>query len=74
VSHGNAAFTPRQRLRFVRLVIDDGWTAAAAADYFRTSWPTAAKWARRSVELSRDGMADRSPARTRIRTERRSCW
>jgi len=52
--------TPRQRLRVARLVIDDGWTVAAAADYFRISWPTAAKWARRYVELGPEGMADRS--------------
>lgn len=60
MSHGNAALTPRQRLRVARLIIDDGWTVAAAADYFRISWPTAAKWARRYVELGPDGMADRS--------------
>lgn len=60
MSHGNAALTPRQRLRVARLIIDDGWTVAAAADYFRVSWPTAAKWARRYVELGVDGMADRS--------------
>ena len=60
MSHGNAALTPRQRLRVARLIIDDGWTVAAAADYFRVSWPTAAKWARRYVELGPDGMADRS--------------
>jgi transposase InsO family protein len=60
VSHGNAALTPRQRLRVARLIIDDGWTFAAAADYFRISWPTAAKWARRYVELGPEGMADRS--------------
>lgn len=60
MSHGNAALTPRQRLRVARLIIDNGWTIAAAADYFRISWPTAAKWARRYVELGPDGMADRS--------------
>jgi len=47
-------------LRVARLIIDDGWTVAAAADYFRISWPTAAKWARRYVELGPEGMADRS--------------
>ena len=60
MSHGNAALTPRQRLRVARLIIDEQWTVAAAADYFRVSWPTAAKWARRYVELGVDGMADRS--------------
>jgi len=60
VSHANAALTPRQRLRIALLIIDEGWTIAAAADYFRVSWPTAAKWARRYVELGEAGMADRS--------------
>jgi transposase InsO family protein len=60
VSHGSAALTPRQRLRLARQIVDDGWTVAAAADFFRVSWPTAAKWARRYVELGAEGMADRS--------------
>ena len=58
--HGNAALTPRQRLRLARQVVDDGWTVAAAASFFRVSWPTAAKWARRYVELGAEGMTDRS--------------
>jgi hypothetical protein len=60
VSHANAALTPRQRLRLARQVVDDGWSVSAAADYFRVSYPTAAKWARRYVELGAEGMADRS--------------
>jgi len=60
VSHANAALTPRQRLRLARQIVDDGWSVSAAAVYFRVSYPTAAKWARRYVELGPDGMADRS--------------
>jgi transposase InsO family protein len=60
VSHGNAALTPRQRLRLARQIVDEGWSVSAAADYFRVSYPTAAKWARRYVELGPEGMADRS--------------
>lgn len=60
MSHANAALTPRQRLRVAQLIVDEGWTIAAAAAYFRVSWPTAAKWARRYVELGEAGMADRS--------------
>jgi transposase InsO family protein len=52
--------TPRQRLRLARQVVDEGWSVAAAADYFRVSYPTAAKWARRYVELGAEGMVDRS--------------
>jgi transposase InsO family protein len=60
VSHANAALTPRQRLRLARQIVEDGWPVAAAADYFRVSYPTAAKWARRYIELGAEGMADRS--------------
>ncbi len=60
MSHANAALTPRQRLRLARQIVDDGWSIAAAADYFRVSYPTAAKWARRYVELGPVGMTDRS--------------
>lgn len=60
MSHGNAALTPRQRLRLARLVVDDQWSVSAAAEFFRVSYPTAAKWARRYVELGPAGMADRS--------------
>jgi transposase InsO family protein len=60
VSHANAALTPRQRLRLATQIVDEGWTVAAAADYFRVSWPTAAKWAQRYLELGEAGMFDRS--------------
>jgi transposase InsO family protein len=60
VSHANAALTPRQRLRLARQVVDEGWSVSAAADYFRVSYPTAAKWARRYLELGAEGMSDRS--------------
>lgn len=41
-------------------MVDEGWSVSAAAHYFRVSYPTAAKWARRYVELGVEGMADRS--------------
>lgn len=75
--HGNAALTPRQRLRLARLVVDDEWSIAAAAAFFRVSWPTAAKWSRRLLELGEEGMVDRSsrphssPNRTRHDVVRR---
>jgi transposase InsO family protein len=52
--------TPRQRLRLARQVVDEGWSVSAAAVFFRVSYPTAAKWARRFVELGPEGMVDRS--------------
>ena len=60
MSHANAALTPRQRLRLARQIVDDGWSVSAAADYFRVSYPTAAKWAKRYFELGAEGMTDRS--------------
>ncbi|WNM24882.1 IS481 family transposase [Demequina capsici] len=60
MSHANAALTPRQRARIGRLVIEEGWTVASAARFFRVSYPTAAKWAHRYAEMGRAGMDDRS--------------
>ena len=41
VSHRDAAPTPVARLRMARLVVDDGWPIARAAEWFHVSWPTA---------------------------------
>lgn len=37
VSHVNAVLTPRTRLRLARLVVESGWTYAAAAKMFMVS-------------------------------------
>jgi len=80
VSHANAALTPTARLRLARLVVDDGWPVARAAERFQVSWPTADRWARRYRELGhlgRDAMRDRScrphrqPTRTPLPVVRR---
>ena len=63
MSHANAALTPRHRLRLARLVVDDGWPASRAAEFFNVSWRTADKWARRYREEGPAGMSDRSSAR-----------
>src|SRR3954451_21281024 len=47
VSHANAALTPRARLRLARLIVDDGWPVARAAERFQVAWPTAKRWADR---------------------------
>jgi transposase InsO family protein len=60
VSHANAALTPVQRLRLARKVVDEEWSVAAAADYFRVSWRTAKRWSLRYLELGEEGMQDRS--------------
>jgi len=73
VLHANAALTPRQRARLGRAVVDDGWSIATAARFYRVSWPTAAKWAQRYALMGRAGMDDRSsrPVSSPTRTPRR---
>jgi len=63
VVHANAALTPKHRLRLARLVVEDGWTPARAAEFFHVTWRTADKWARRYRDEGVAGMSDRSSAR-----------
>ncbi len=60
VSHANAALTPKARLRLARLIVEDGWTPAAAAKMFMVSSVTARKWAARFRAEGPGGMVDRS--------------
>lgn len=60
MSHANAALTPRARLRLARLVIDQGWPIARAAERYDVSWPTAKRWADRYQVMGAVGMGDRS--------------
>jgi len=62
-THANAVLTPRQRLRLARLVVDDRWPPARAAEFFHVSWRTADKWATRYREEGPAGMNDRTSAR-----------
>jgi len=70
VSHANAALTPRARLRLARLVVDQGWPIARAAERYDVSWPTAKRWAERYRRFGTAGMNDassrphHSPSRT----------
>jgi transposase-like protein len=70
VSHANAALTPSTRLRLAQLVVDRGWTYAAATKMFMVAPRTAKKWADRYRTEGVAGMVDRtsrphtSPART----------
>jgi transposase InsO family protein len=70
VSHANAALTPRARLRLARLVVDQGWPIARAAERYDVSWPTAKRWADRYRQLGAVAMNDassrphHSPSRT----------
>ena len=60
MSHANAALTPRARLRLAQLVVDGGWTYAAASTMFMVAPRTAKKWADRYRAEGAAGMADRS--------------
>lgn len=61
-THANAALTPRARLRLARLIVDDGWSPARAAERYDVTWRTAKKWADRYRDEGRAGMLDRSSA------------
>ncbi len=60
MSHANAALTPRARLRMARLIVEQGWPPARAAERYDVSWRTATKWAKRYRDEGPAGMADRS--------------
>jgi len=60
VSHANATLTPITRLRLAKLVVDLGWTYAAAAKMFMVAARTARKWADRYRAEGVAGMTDRS--------------
>jgi len=47
-------------LRLARLVVDQGWPIARAAERYDVSWPTAKRWAERYRRLGEAGMADAS--------------
>ena len=66
MSHANAALTPRHRLRLARLVVDEGWPVARAAERYDVSWPTAKRWADRYRQAGAAGMADRSSRPHRV--------
>jgi transposase InsO family protein len=60
--HGNAALTPKQRLRLARRVVEEGWSLAEAAEAAEVSERTAGKWVRRYRDEGAAGLADRSSA------------
>ena len=60
MSHANATLTPITRTRLARLIVEDGWSHAAAAKMFMVCARTAKKWADRYRAEGVAGMADRS--------------
>ena len=71
MSHANAALTPRARLRLAELIVEGGWSYAAAAKMFMVAPRTAKKWADRLRAEGAPGMVDRSsrPHRSPTRTK-----
>src|SRR3984957_2524555 len=59
-SHKNASLTPKGRESMVRAVIDGGLSKAAAAELYRTTPKTVAKWVERFRAEGVDGLRDRS--------------
>jgi len=47
-------------LRLARLVVDEGWPIARAAERYDVSWPTAKRWSDRYRRLGPAGMGDAS--------------
>lgn len=75
--HANAALTPRQRLALARLIVEDRWSQARAAERFGVASTTARRWATRYRTEGKAGMTDRSsrphssPAKTGPATTKR---
>ena len=62
MSHGRARMTPFGRLLLVNRIVEEGWTAAAAAESLGVSRATAHKWLRRFREEGLEGLEDRTSA------------
>jgi transposase-like protein len=60
VVHPNAPLSPEGRWRLVRLICDDGWPVARAAERFQISRTTAYRWLGRYQQAGRAGLVDRS--------------
>jgi transposase InsO family protein len=60
VVHANAPLSELGRLRLARLIVDQGWSIARAAERMQVAWPTAKRWADRYLIEGPAGMADRS--------------
>lgn len=73
MSHANA-LTPLARLRLARLIVDQGWPVARAAERYDVSWSTAKRCAERYAVMGQDGMGDRSSRPHRSRPAPRHRW
>ena len=75
MTHANAPLTPVGRLRLARLIVDEKWPLARAAERFQVSSATASKWANRyragESMIDRSSRPHRSPTRCSQHLERR---
>ena len=75
MTHANAALTPRHRLKFAQLVVDESWPVSEVAARFQVSWPTVKRWADRyrtgQSMQDRSSRPHRSPNKTSQATTRR---
>jgi transposase InsO family protein len=60
VPHRNAPLSELGRLRLARVIVEQGWPVARAAERFQVSRPTAQRWAARYRAVGAAGMTDRS--------------
>jgi transposase InsO family protein len=60
VPHRNAPLSELGRLRLARVIVEQGWPVARAAERFQVSRTTAGRWAARYRDHGPAGMADRS--------------
>lgn len=60
MSHASAQFTPAGRLKLVRLVLDNEWAQARAAEWFQCTRSTVSKWLAR-YRMPLLGQLDRIP-------------
>jgi transposase InsO family protein len=68
--HANAALSWTGRRRLCELVVDDGWTVAAAAASAGVSVRCARKWVGRYTAAGEAGLVDRSSAPKRVANRR----
>ena len=75
MTHANAPLTPVGRLRLARLIVDEKWPVARAAERFQVSSATASRWANRyragEPMADRSSRPHRSPSRCSQHLERR---
>ena len=58
--HPNAPLSPQGRWRLVRLILEDGWPVARAAERMQVSQTTAYRWLGRYQQAGRAGLIDRT--------------